>query len=468
MRDVMKMNKIFRNFNDTKLLWGLFSIMLMIIFFNSLKRYIYLDEIEAIHSSWKILQGEKIYIGFFQHHHFLFYYLIAPMILIFKETTATIIAMRVLMFFTLILIFAATYFISVKTFGKKTGIISLILLSSAIIFVNRAIEIRPDLPQVLFGLLSVLFLLGYFENNSQKNLLLSSFFSGLSFIFHLKSIFLILLIIILLLRDVLRKHKAYRDLLTYILVFTITVMPLYIYIFFANSLSSYIMFNCIMNSKLLSHVMPLWLIRETIHENGIFWLFWALGSLFFLKTANQRRIGFFSLGLLLAVFLKRVAWFHDFLIAIPFAATISAYAINSLFNRNKNMLIVVLVVSILFPAYVFTHYNLVKFNNDEGLKTINYILSLTDSKDFVYDGQRGFNVFRKDLDFFWFGLGPNDLMDTYRYLTNYHYDIYELIEKYKPKIISNAFIEHMDDKRISSHYVQTNRYKDLYIRIDAE
>lgn len=56
---------------------------------------------------------------------------------------------------------------------------------------------------------------------------------------------------------------------------------------------------------------------------------------------------------------------------------------------------------------------------------------------------------------------------TYRALTNYDYDISRLIERCKPKVISGYFIDNVKDEKILNKYMQSVKYKDLFIRIAA-
>ncbi|CAA9585631.1 hypothetical protein AVDCRST_MAG81-3739 [uncultured Synechococcales cyanobacterium] len=88
---------------------------------------------------------------------------------------------------------------------------------------------------------------------------------------------------------------------------------------------------------------------------------------------------------------------------------------------------------------------------------------MTSPKDFVYDGNIEFNVFRKDINFFWFSLDQNDGLATYKSMTSYDYNVYELIERFKPKVISNNFIENLSDRRIAKFYQQSPQYDALYI-----
>ena len=102
--------------------------------------------------------------------------------------------------------------------------------------------------------------------------------------------------------------------------------------------------------------------------------------------------------------------------------------------------------------------------NLEQLQKIEYILSVTEPEDMVYDGNAGFNVFRKDIDYFWFSLKKDRALKTYQTMTDYKYDIYKSIQKFKPKVISTHCIENINDRRIADYYVQSSQFDDLYIR----
>lgn len=162
-----------------------------------------------------------------------------------------------MVFLMLLLIFIVTYLISTRVFDKETGIISLVLLATTLIFITPAIEIRPDVPQTLFGLLSVYFLVNYFESKSVKHLMLNSFFLGLSFLFLQKAVFLILLTVAILLVDAYRKNINYRNLLLCLFVFVITIVPYLVYLLYTNSFSSYITFSWIINMKYLNRFLLL-------------------------------------------------------------------------------------------------------------------------------------------------------------------------------------------------------------------
>jgi hypothetical protein len=91
-------------------------------------------------------------------------------------------------------------------------------------------------------------------------------------------------------------------------------------------------------------------------------------------------------------------------------------------------------------------------------------LPKTTPSDYVYDGDIQFNVFRRDIDFFWFSVRPkNGALETYKTIRNYDYGIYSDIEKFKPKVISKMWLD-TKNKIISDNYEKSPVYGDLLIR----
>ncbi len=451
----------------TKLLWILFFTFLSIMLFQVLNKDFNHDEFEVVHTAWKILHGEKIYVDFFQHHHPLLYYLLIPILIVLGENVASIVAMRLVIFLMLLLIFVVTYYLSEKLFNRETGIISLSLLSITPIFVDNAIEIRPDVPQALCSLVSLLFLFIYFENKSLTYLTLSSFFLSLSFLFLQKAIFLIFLIGILLIVCAYKKQISYKDFLIYFFVLLLTIFPYYIYLVCNGSLYPYFIFNWALNARFLSQTSQLEILfgslGHAILTNSLIWVFYIWGLRSFIKNLKQKQFAFLSLGLLISVLFVRTPHQQYFIMSIPLIAIISAFTVYSIF-LNRYKLLLVLYVSI--SLFLFFSFDKVSTNHLQFQK-INYVLSITNSKDFVYDGNINFNVFRKDISFFWFSVNPKvGGLITYKTFKNYQYDIYHLIDTFKPKIISNNYIDNLKDDRLVKHYVQSHLYNDLFIRID--
>jgi len=404
----MRQGEWLKNIDIYRIFWIVLCALLVIVLFHSLNRFFDHDELEAIHTSWKMLQGEKIYVDFLQHHHPLLYYLLIPVIGKLGENIQTIITIRLLIFVMLLLILFVSYLLAKNIFNREIGIISLLLLSTTVIFVLKAIEIRPNVPETFFALSSIFFLFFYFKKRGLLYLVLSAFSLGIAFLFFQLALFLIIFIGCFLLFDVYKRLAPFRDLLLYFSVFLLVLLPYGIYLFYTNSFNSYFQLNWILNMKFLGRFAPFNGLLMLSERSTVLCIFYLVGLIFFMKKSNQIRLGVFSFGLLLSVFLVRTPWPQYFMLAIPLIAITSAHAIHSVFKNNKALLFAFLIFSIGFQLPWLAQG--ARNSNGEQLKKIQYVLSITRTNDFVYDGDMQFNVYRKDIDFFWYSIDP--LMGT--------------------------------------------------------
>ncbi|MBV8884886.1 MAG: glycosyltransferase family 39 protein [Chroococcidiopsidaceae cyanobacterium CP_BM_RX_35] len=457
-----------------RVLWILLFASLSGVLFQVLNRDFNHDELEAVHSAWKILHGEKIYVDFFQHHHPFFYYSLIPILVIFGESINSLIAIRLTSFVMLLLIFFVTYCLSENIFNRGVGIFSLALLAITPIFTNSAFEIRPDIPQTLFGLVALLFLFIYLKNRYLRYLITSSVALGISFLFLQKAIFLIFSIGILLTICTCRKQIPFSDYLIYFVVLLSTISPYYIYLIHEGHLYSYFIFNWVLNAKFLSQPSQFEILYGTLGyallTNLLIWVFycWSLKAL--IKNLKQKQFAFLSVSLLVSIIFTRTPHKQYFIMIIPLIAIISGAIFYSIFSKNKYRIFIkiTIILYILISVLLFSFFSFCETRNSyHQLQKIGYVLSITNPKDFVYDGDINFNVFRKDISFFWFSVNPKmGALITYKTFNSYRYDIYNLINTFKPKVISSNYIDNMKDKRIFNHYIKSQLYKDLFIRIE--
>jgi 4-amino-4-deoxy-L-arabinose transferase-like glycosyltransferase len=116
----------------------------------SVQRSFDTDEFEHIQDAWLISQGFSIYRDFFEHHPPLLYLFLAPLFAFFDESEALFIARMSMVPFA-VGILAMTYLIAAKIRGRLAGVIACALLSTLVVFQQKSIEIRPDVPAVFFS-----------------------------------------------------------------------------------------------------------------------------------------------------------------------------------------------------------------------------------------------------------------------------------------------------------------------------
>lgn len=452
------------------ILWGIFAGILVSIFFYSYNRAFDPDEIENLHTAWKIVQGQEIFVDFFQHHHPFFDYLITPIIRTFGDTVESMFVSRYVMLLLIACILITTYLLSLRIFKiSEVGIISLILTSTDITFYMKSIEIRPDVPQVLAGLLSIYFLFAYYDKKSLKNLIASSVSLAVSFLFLQKSIVLIITIGALLLYDVFKKRVTYRHAALYATVLLISTSPYYIYVLLSGTFEQYFVTNWLVNYYLHEGSGRPDIYSIISRENTITLVLYLIGVIMMFRLGKERR--FAALSLLLftipTILFQNLLRQYLVLAVIPFCV-IASYALYSVFDRRLYRLIVV-IVAIYIPL-IYTHnygfFRLDKRWQRDQLAKIEYVLSITDENDKVYDGNVIFNVFRDDIDYFWFCMGHMSCLNVYKKVTGYKYNVYDSIVAKKPKVISTYKISNINDARIKNNYKVSERYPDLLIRVD--
>ena len=151
------------------------------------------DEMEAIHTAWKISAGETIYTGFFQHHHPLLYFYLAPVIVACGARPMTLIACRAAMVPFILGTVWCTYALAGRVFGRSAAILTLIFLLASRLFLRVGVEVRPDVPLLCFGMAAIL--LAFPKEGAPPRRTLASWLSGiclgLSLLFLQKAIFFI-------------------------------------------------------------------------------------------------------------------------------------------------------------------------------------------------------------------------------------------------------------------------------------
>lgn len=452
------------NWNRTAVLLLFVSLSGLVTYY-SLNRFFDHDEFFAVHTAWKIFNGERMYLDFLQLHHPLLHLSLIPVLSVFGEEASTLIVARILILVVLFLIFLVTYKISISVYGRNIALTSVLLLAGGVHFIKKGIEIRPDVPQTLFGLLAVLYLIKYIRSASWKHLALSSLMLGVSFLFLQKTVFLIALVEAVLLHRIFNRKMTFGHLFAHWGVLVATVIPFYAYIVLSGSFTPYAMFSWAIHARLIEHFLPFNLLLESFQMNWVLWAFFVLGLLFFSHTYEKRLLSLFALALFGSIFLVRAPNPQYLLVAMPFMAMTAADAVHSVFHEKKK-LIAVLLLSFVLPL-VSLVYGSAK-TNDKQLRKINLVTRSSGPEDYVFDGNILFNVFRKDLDYFWYSGNPGTgVLATYRAMTGYEYDIYKLIEEKKPKVISSSYIENMNDPRIADHYISSGVFSDILIRKDA-
>ena len=413
------------------------------------------DELEHVHSAWYVANGFLPYGDFFQNHNPLIWYICAPLLGFLGETAASILAMRVICLFFMLGSLAVSLLITRRlTSSLPAGIVSLLLLLTSSFFLASAYQIRPDVPQVFFGLWGVYFLLLFIEKSSGARAVLSGMSLALSFLFLQKAVFLIgaagLVFVFFNFRD----RLPFRYLLLFGVSFAAPILAFLAVLFFNGLIEDYYITNYLVNLNRIRTFSPLRTISRFADRDYLFLIF-ALFSLpvLLLARGSDRKTGSLAFITLLMVFSIR---FHDrphsqnFLPMLPLLAIGLSVFLHRFFERFKTpapakILIMLLLIGIPFRNVLPKLHS----SNRPRLEAIMHVVENTGPNDPVYDGNIKFNVYRPDLHYFWYSVNRGKLLDSYNRVTGNRfgkYDIYDLIFTRKPKFISLFDIDREDPR----------------------
>lgn len=401
------------------------------------------DEIEFVHTSWLILKGKVIYKDFFQHHHPLGYYFIIPFLKLFGESSSILIPLRFFYFIILLCVCLYTYKISRFFLDKNYSLFSIIFLMTNYVFNFAGIKLRSDVFLLLFCTISFYYLIRYFNDQKRIFLIISSFFSSLAFLVFQKAIFYLFSIFIIYIFLFSRKKKAvfFSDGFIYFGVFLFFTILGY-FSMIRVSFGDYFFLNWKINTDILYRYGPWSFWSRQILYNPITWffLFVSFYYVFFKKESNiliKAIVIHFLILVASMFFFLSPAWQYH-LTYQPFLVIFSSYGLFQL-SRNikyKKLLLSVFVFSVLIDVCV--NFLFVFNNIRQGqLSLISYGIKNSHPEDCVYDPYLTFNLFRYDCDYFWFGMNPSKGM-YYAYIKTrpYDYNIEEIINRKKPKLIS--------------------------------
>lgn len=424
------------------------------------------DEFEAIKSTWKMFTGETIYVDFFQHHPPFFYYLLTPLISLLGESRTTLYAARVLMLGFTLGILVMVHNVARLLFSRRVAAVSVLFLLSITMFVGKAIEVRPDVPQTFFGLLSLWLIYRFFDSGRKGLLMLSALFLGLGFLVLQKIIFLILLVHLVLIYRVVRKQLRWSSLVQFSALLLAVWGGYCFYLAYKGEFAQYWFFNFEFNMASTGYSLrqAKVLIKYIAGFSGIVSLGLLLG-LFAARTQPQRELAVMAVSLLGFAACYRAQWAQYYMPALPLVAIIAAAGWETVAHRH-GLAALACLVAVALPSSAHYVYEAFARTNHWQLARIEYVLEHTNASDYVYDGDITFNLFRKDIDFFWYSVSERELLSKYKRLTGYRYDIYELIDKYEPKIISNYGIDDVHHPVIQNYYRKDPVHKNLYLRID--
>ena len=449
--------------------WLFAGAAVFLMFYWSQKRFFNPDEFEAVHTAWKIQQGGRIYVDFFQHHHPFFYYLIIPMLKVFGESAETLIACRLMpltfSFGTLVV----TFLLGRILFNRLVAAVSVLLLATTFLFVRLGMEIRPDTPMVFLMLLSLYWFFGN-QGRPRRLLLLASGVSlGVAFLIFQKALIPGAICFAVLIYRVFRKEMRAVDVLWFVVPGIVVVAPYAIYLFASGTFQEYWFFNWILNANALDSFSAKKCFQAWYSGSPGILLMACMGIVLTFRESSKRQLSLITMALAASILFVRGPNPQYALPALPLVAILAAGGLQCIGSRRVVLQIVILV----FASGIPFHFMYVNATSEQAgvrqknqLQLVSRVLELTSPDDKVYDGNNRFNLFRPDIHFYWFSVGDTFMLETHRMFRPVEYDVLSLIDEHKPKVVSVHEIPDLKDPRLTRHYRSLQPFGGIGVRID--
>lgn len=434
------------------------------------------DEIEHIHSAWSVTRGAVPYADFFQHHNALLWYLIALLILVFGSWTGVIFISRGIITLMSLGIAAAVYRVARQTgVSREAGMITACLLLSVVPFVDTGIVTRPDVPMVLFGWISIEYLIRFLKSSRSRDLMVCGLCVSMSFLFLQKAAYLCFAYFILFCFWMMTRRVSIGDLFRFTVSFLVPLVPYAVYLLLSGSFHDYILNNFVYNmTRSISGQNGDYSFLILFMHNGPTVVLFIIGAIHLIVNKGsedvylRKTILFITLVLLIGPFVTKTTSVRFFFFAMPGACIVIGFFLDSLFRRkalHEKWRLLLLLCIIGIPLLFLVKRGAFR-RNRQALERMEYVLEQSLPTDTVYDGNNAFNLFRFDSHYYWYRLESMDVLG-HRAVWDRKYAPFDpnaLVKSKRPVIISD-FMLSIEDADLMALYMPTP-YKGLYKRKD--
>lgn len=424
------------------------------------------DNIEHIHSSFLVFQGEVPYKDFFQHHNPLLWYLFAPLVGFFSYNTtiAEVVCVVSFLFFLKSLVYV--YKINVEFLSNKLwgGIAGVVIATP--LYKLYAVDFRPDNYMIfcLFGGIYYYFL--YLKEKKQSNLSWSFIWFFVSFLFAQKALFPLFIIACHILYSWYRKDILTQDFIRALVYPIIGFVLFFIYLYSYDMVELYYVSNYTFNLNLEKGFEFSRIVDIPIHIKIVMFFAWC-GVLASLFSKNKYWL-FFSV-LFVSEFFQRRFYFSPYSYyywLMFYLGTMCAIPMLCRLN-NKWRLISFIILGgsgYFFYHSLMFHYELIMGKKGDYLP--NYITQRINQCDYVFNGDgMMYNIFGKDPAYYWQLIGQLDVIGEETNIKPKP-NINELILELKPKFIygrsyMNKFSDENGRQKVV-HYIDRDIVEKYY------
>src|SRR5262245_20983840 len=436
------------------------------------------DEIENVHSAWLVSTGLRPYTDFFQHHQPLLWDFLALFLPRAPNTPFALTAIRLAMFGCLFVIGLVTYRLAGAndTSAASVAVAFLFTLGD---FVRNAYVIRPEVPATTCLIVGAWLVVPCGRQRLWRAVA-SGALLGIAVLFSLKSAPLVVLDAVVFAWWWYRGSVRTRFIAILAAAFALPIGLFALQLAVNGSLRDFYLSTWVVNVAMTSELMDnAYVPGSLLLINLPFWILGSLGALWVFarrqRTPALEMAAISGLGLIVSLVAGGRSESRSIWMASPFVAVTAGAAFVEGVRRRRlppGVSTIVLLVLVAWPS--FDAVRQLRETNQPQLALMTYVLGRTTPNDRVIDGQNQFNVFRPDVDYFWFypRLQPTDppsraaaIRTTIAgMLERDPGDVCTLVRSLRPRIVASQAVD-LAACGVTEDYTST-RYPGMFERLD--
>ncbi|MBR5599347.1 MAG: glycosyltransferase family 39 protein [Alphaproteobacteria bacterium] len=385
----------------------IYMAMLVLIYGAIYSGFQIVDEFEHLHASWLVSIGQIPYKDFFEHHHPLLWYISAPIVSLFYDDVMIFYVMRGISFgislITLFFIYKTALFFT----NKSGAMLALAISLCDIITIYNFYQFRPDIFMNLFFIMGIYYWFVYLKNNTLKHLIISFLCFSISLLFLQKIGLLLCVVEVILLYMIITKKMKLKKVIIAAFPSILLVGLCVLFLIRKDTFFEYFALNFRFNQALVYYF-----------DRGSFWLsnlvfrIYVLGVIFSIYFFKKENIYFKIIALLfLAEFFMRNFYFSPhpnyYTLFVFLLSLVLSVVTKELLPSHKIISFFVILGLFLKLGISFNTlaYSSDKYNSYEHYKLAKYVHKNSSDNDIIMNGyDKNFNIYRKDANYYWFGL----------------------------------------------------------------
>jgi len=399
----------------------IFSVFIIVVFpWVSQNKRFNNDEFQHLHIAWCTKQGDLIYKDFFEHHGplFPFFNVLLWRAFSLRDNIDTIMFFRFVSLLGALLLLFLTYLIGRIVYSRAAGILAAVLLSTHRMFIDKSLEIRPDVLQNIFWLGGILLFIKAYYSKRQILYFCAGLLWGLSLLTNIKAAICIAaaFIALFVFFDKEGKYTIFK------LLFSGTLVPIAVMSWFfysCGALYEFFYFNIPFNisASFVRNNQFVLFAREFVLYNPLFTVLLILGlfregSLCFKQRHPIIRFLFF-ITVFLCITLLTGPYSQYYLMLLPLLSLFAAgYIVSTRFKNIKrsflkgaiSAFIILVALKFQMKAWDMNYSYFSKKDNSYQLQMIEYILRHTAESDTIltcWETPVGY-TFRAHVSYYWY------------------------------------------------------------------